>query len=252
MSSQIISNDIHHVIEEGLNYLITHFDENRPIWPRTISTKTTQGRQIIVYSKEEALARFKQANYLDCKIGGYPHYIEWKGINRQAPNLIFIDEDESNFKSREALDNGLTNTLKHINDKLPNSQPTILWSGHGYHTYLPVKAFILEQESSFAKFDQPSRRFIQFAEQFLSNKKSDPCHAFTMSFKNCMLRVPGSFNAKVESEPIEVKIIQRWNGVRPSIKPLLFDFYLYLQDLKLKKIQQEHNHPPKEFCRYRK
>ena len=70
-----------------------------------------------------------------------------------------------------------------------------------------------------------------------------------MSFKNCMLRIPGSFNAKLE--PIEVKIIQRWNGVRPSIRPLLFDFYIYLQDLKLKKLQQKHNHPPMEFCRYR-
>ena len=73
-----------------------------------------------------------------------------------------------------------------------------------------------------------------------------------MSFKNCMLMVPGSFNAKLESEPIEVKLIQRWNGVRPSIKPLLFDFYLYLQDLKLKKLQHTHNHPTKEFCKYRK
>jgi len=42
-----------------------------------------------------------------------------------------------------------------------------------------------------------------------------------------------SINSK--SEPsIEVKIIQRWDGVRSSIKPLLFDFYIYLQDLKLK------------------
>ena len=254
MTIQLISPDIHLAIEEALNCILGHIPASEPIWPRTISTKTTEGRQILVYSKEEALARFNQADYLDCKIGGYPHYVEWKGINRQAPNFIFIDLDLGRFKSREELDKGLAKTLENISEKFgiaDKINPTTLWSGHGYHIYLPVNGFVLEQENIFAKFDQPSRRFIQFAEQYLSGKKSDLCHSFTMSFKNCMLRVPGSFNAKSE-EPIEVKIIQRWNGLRPSIKPLLFDFYLYLQDLRLKKLQQKHYHPPKEFCTYRK
>ncbi len=67
-----------------------------------------------------------------------------------------------------------------------------------------------------------------------------------MSFNNCMIRIPGSYNAK--SEPIEVKIIQKWDGKRPSIKPLLFNCYLYLQAVKIKKLQ--HKHLPGEFCRY--
>ena len=83
--SQIIN------IEEGLDYLITHFQE--PIWPRTISNKSTQGRQVVVFNKEEALARLKQANGLDCRINAYPNYIEWKGMNRQAPDFIFTDID---------------------------------------------------------------------------------------------------------------------------------------------------------------
>ena len=61
-----------------------------------------------------------------------------------------------------------------------------------------------------------------------------------------MIRIPGSYNAK--SEPIEVKIIQKWDGKRPSIKPLLFNCYLYLQAVKIKKLQ--HKHLPGEFCRY--
>ena len=65
-----------------------------------------------------------------------------------------------------------------------------------------------------------------------------------------MLRIPGSYNSKlvefddageivrpIPSE-VEVKIIQLWNGVRPSIKPLLTDFYLYLQGSKLKELEQ--------------
>jgi hypothetical protein len=151
------------------------------------------------------------------------------------------------------LDRALVRTLNNIKAKLDNAYPTVIWSGHGYHIYLPVEAFVLEEESIFAKFDQPSRKFIQFAEQFLSNKKSDPCHRFTMSFKNCILRVPGSFNSK--SEPrIQVKIIQRWDGVRPSIKPLLSELYVYLQCEKIMWIyrQQKHYHPSKEFCIYRR
>jgi hypothetical protein len=253
LTSQLSENipvNVHNAIEQGLDFILSHFEE--PIWPRRISTKTTQNGTLPVYSMDEALARFKQANLLDSKICAYPFYVEWKGINRQAPNLIFIDLDLGRFnsKSRLALDRALNRTLNDIKAKLSNAYPTVIWSGHGYHIYQPIEGFVLEEESEFAKFEQPSRKFIQFAEQFLSNKKSDPCHSFTMSFKNCMLRVPGSFNSKSD-QTIGVKIIQRWNGVRPSIKPLLFDFYIYLQDLKLKKIQQQkHSHPPKEFCPY--
>ena len=117
-------------IEEGLRYLITHFQE--PIWPRTISTKTTEGRQILVYNKEEALARFKQANYLDCKICAYPFYVEWKGLNRQAPDLIFIDLDLDRFTSKLGLDKALEMALNNITSKLANAIPTIIGSGHGW------------------------------------------------------------------------------------------------------------------------
>ena len=58
-------------VKEGLDFILKHFDFDF-IWPRTISTKTTQGRQILVYNKVEAFARFKQANFLDCRISAYP------------------------------------------------------------------------------------------------------------------------------------------------------------------------------------
>ena len=57
---------------QGLEFILSHFRE--PLFPRTISTKTTQGRQIFINSKEEALARFNQANGLDCRIAAYPVY----------------------------------------------------------------------------------------------------------------------------------------------------------------------------------
>ena len=173
--------------ESGLDYILSHFQGD--LWPRTISTKATRGAQIPVRSKEEALKWFEQANFLDCKINGYPKRIEWKGINLQAPNFIFIDLDLGRFKSRLALDKCLYKTLKNISEKFNLSvTPTVLWSGNGYHIYLPVEAFVLEQETEFARFGNPSRKFIQFAESYLSNNKSDPEHTKGLSFKNCMVR----------------------------------------------------------------
>jgi hypothetical protein len=236
-------------IEEGLDFILSHFSTQLQLFPRTISTKTTEGSQIVVYNKEEALARFKAANYLDCKIAAYPKYVEWKGINRQAPSLIFIDLDQ-----RSALDLTLKKTLENIKERLGvNAKPTVILSGHGYHIYQPVEAILLEEIRDFVEFDQPSRGLLQFAEYILSDKKADSCHNSTISLKNCMLRIPGSYNAK--SKPYEeVRIVQKWDGFRPSSKPLLFDLYLYLQDLKLKKIQQQqhkqHYPLPGKLCKY--
>src|SRR5919108_1529490 len=86
-------------IEEGLDFILSHFQE--PIWPRTIFTKTL-GKQIIVDSKTEALARFKQSIFLDCRINAFSYYTEYQGINRQPPNFIFIDIDTNQFKSDRA------------------------------------------------------------------------------------------------------------------------------------------------------
>jgi hypothetical protein len=225
------------VVKEGLDFILTHFKEG---FPRTISTKITEGRQVVVYSKDEAVARFKVANYLDCKINAYPKYVEWKGINRQPPNFIFIDLDRGRFKF---IDSVLDKTLKNICQRFNTAvHPTVIWSGHGYHIYLPVEAFLLEEEYEFARFGYPSRKFIQFSEEFLSNEKADPSHTKGLSFKNCMLRIPGSFNSKNRMKLEEVKIVQRWDGIRPNIKPLLFKFDLYLLVSKSRELHKKANH----------
>ena len=91
-----------------LDYILSHFktddkeEEGQPrLWPRTISTKATQGRQVIVNSQQEALAYFKAANYFDCRISAYPYWrpsivSSFAGIkNPIAPDLIMIDLDRS-------------------------------------------------------------------------------------------------------------------------------------------------------------
>jgi hypothetical protein len=46
------------------------------------------------------------------------------------------------------------------------------------------RGIVLEQESEFARFETPSRKFIQFAEEFLSDVKL--IHAIP---KVCLLRI---------------------------------------------------------------
>ena len=75
----------------------------------------------------------------------------------------------------------------------------------------------------------------------MSNRKSDPAHTKTLSFGNCMLRIPGSHNSKCVAsnggsadEKTEVRIIQKWNGYKPHLRSLLGSYYAYLVDQKQK------------------
>jgi hypothetical protein len=165
-------------LEEGLEYILSHFEGQRQLWPRTISTRTTDHRQVIVNSKEEALARFEQANWLDCKISAYPPPSEvstFVGVNLEtAPSFIMIDLDRKTFKTQRAFEMALTKTLKAINCYLCNCQSTVIWSGSGYHIYIVLDAFVLEGEDAFnnPRFgSNPSQTFLRFAEWFLSNGK---------------------------------------------------------------------------------
>jgi hypothetical protein len=224
--------------ENGLNFILNHFEE--PLFPRTISTYRSEGRQFEVFSKEEMIKAYEQSDLLDCRVNAYRSYTEYKGINRQAPNFIFIDLDRSTFTTERAHRMALTATLKNIKEKLFDANPTVLWTGNGYHIYQPIEAFVLEEEEVFCDFDQPSKVFLKFAEQYLSNNKSDPSH--NPSFKSCMIRIPGSFNSKciLEGKDPEVRIIQRWDGqLRPKINLLLGSFHAYLVDQRIKELQRQ-------------
>jgi hypothetical protein len=100
------------------------------MWPRAMFTKTL-GRQYTVYTKEEALASFKQSNLLDCRINGYPDYTEFKGINRQSPNFIFIDIDQCLFRTEEEFWGPVQTTCKNIEQTF-RGKPTLLSSGNGF------------------------------------------------------------------------------------------------------------------------
>jgi Primase X len=227
------------VVAEGLDFIVGHFEE--PIWPRTIFTHTL-GRQLLIYNKQEALARFKQANFIDCRINAYTYLTEYYGINIQAPNFIFIDLDRTSFRSDSTFWLAVNKTCKNI-QVLLGGNPTILWTGNGAHIYQPVEGIILELESLFSEFDLPSQAFLKFAAQHLSNHKSDLSN--NPSFRSCLVRIPGSHNFKrvqsnnyVADHTTGVNIVRYWNGIRPKINPLIYDFHIWLANNEIKNISK--------------
>jgi hypothetical protein len=234
-------------IEEGFDFILSHFEE--PIWPRTISTRRSEGGQILVNNKQEALAWYKAANLLDCRISAYPKYTDYY-VNRTgiAPILLHVDIDKSQFETAELFELSTTKTYSNFKEIL-GSRPSQLWTGGGYHFIQPQSAFVLEKIEDFDKYDQPSRRFLQFEEQFLTDNKGDENHWRTVSFRNCMLRIPGSMNSEIiqfndkgeiNDIPSEahVRVIRRWDGNKPSIKPLLTQYYIWLQAAAIRDIQR--------------
>ena len=219
------------IIGENLDFILGHLSE--PLFPRTIMTKTL-GHQKEVFNKQEALARFKASNYQDCRINAYPVYTEYSGINLTPPTFIMIDVDLKDFDySQEKLNKILHQTLTKINNVFHGGKPTVLWTGNGYHIYLPISGFILEEIDRFACYSDPNKkdltsRLMQFAEDFFTEKKGDPQHRPTI--KSCLIRIPGTINSKCNQE---VKIVQRWDGVRPPIQYLLRDYRTWLVSEKI-------------------
>jgi non-catalytic primase subunit PriX-like protein len=226
-------------IEIGLDFILNHFDQNR-LFPRTIMTKKL-GYQKEVFSKEEAMKLYEESDFIDCRINAFPSFTDYKGIQRYPPNLIFIDIDKNNFKTKKMFKLALSRTLKNINKKL-DGFPTVLLTGGGYHIYQPIDAFVLEEFDFFNEFENPSKQFLRFAKYYLSNNKADKANS--PSFKSCLLRIPFSLNSKrlsEENDNIEnsqVKITQEWDKKRHPINYLLRDFRMYLIDQKVKEINK--------------
>jgi hypothetical protein len=210
----------------GVDFLLSHL--SKPDFPRTVATKLTEGKQVVAYDKIQALAYYKQANYMDCRLAAYPYSAD---RCPQIIDFVMLDLDLNNFKySRQKLDNALGKILKTLGQE--DITPTVIWSGNGYHVLVPLQPLgsVLEDMPEFAKFAEPSKYILRFLEKRLSAGKSDKVHNTTVSFGNCMLRVPGSINSKHNNSTNQASIIHKWNGKRFLITPLLGDFIAYLLD----------------------
>src|SRR5215475_2355145 len=214
------------------------------------------GYQVEVFSKEEALEYFKSSNYEDCRINAYPPFTEYQGINRTPISFLMVDLDLKDFGGHEqvyskkkeektSLEKALNKTLKKIKNESGGigGNPTVLWTGNGYHIYQPVSGLILEEYETFYEFTKYFDKdltslFIQFAEEYFINYTADRLHNPTV--KSCFLRIPGSLNSKcvVKEQDAEVKIIQKWDNKRPSIQPLLRHFRRWLIQKRIDNIEE--------------
>jgi hypothetical protein len=199
----------------------------------------SSAKQFTVYSKLEALSYFKDSKYLDCRISAY-------NPKSRTVDSIMIDMDQSNFKSKQELNKAKTRTLSKISTTFrirnrSNKPTTVIWSGNGIHFYIPAdsQGKILERIPKFKKFTkEPSKEFLRFAEWYLSNGKCDNNHNKTVSFNNCMLRIPGSYNSK---NMTQIKIVHKWNGTSKVPTHLLYDKFLaYLMDQGQKNLITKH------------
>ncbi|MFZ0220153.1 MAG: DNA primase noncatalytic subunit PriX [Candidatus Nitrosopolaris sp.] len=250
-----LPSNVHRRVEEGLDFILNHLQE--PLFPRKVMTKDV-GYQLEAFNKEEALRYYKSSDYNDCRINAYPPYTEYHGINRTPVSFLMVDLDLKDFGgnvSKEPklfLEKVLRNTLEKIKDFGGN--PTVLWTGNGYHIYQPVAGFILEEYETFYIFAKYLDKdltslYIQFAEGYFTNYAADHLHNPTV--KSCLLRIPGSLNSKcIENESDrQISIIQKWDGKRPPIMPLLRDFRRWLIQKRIDGIE-ELKRREKKIARY--
>lgn len=227
---------------ESIDFILTHFDSQLNLFPRKMMTNTRR-YQFTVYSKEEIFQNCRMSDNIDCRIGGYPEYISYKGIIRHPPDFIFIDLDLNKFNSdRKRIDSVLKKTLIKIKEYEGN--PTVIWSGNGYHIYLPINSIVLDQIDALSKEKYPSlfssmgkfstwsvsEVFLKYAEIFFTNGKADPLHK--PKFKSCLVRIPDTYNSKClelgkSLDESKVTIIQKWDGNRIPM-PLLREFRIWL------------------------
>jgi hypothetical protein len=226
-------------VKEGINLILSHFEGRQPLFPRKMSTSLSNGRQFIVYNQKQILNECIKANFIDCRINAYPVQMDF-GLP-QAPNIIFIDIDLIYFskdyqKGLAKLNKVLDKVLRNIESRLDSFKPTVLWTGNGYHLYIPVDTRPLELIIELNQLSKnPSEQFLRFSQIELGANRNDPNH--NPSFKSCMLRIPYTLNSKrMHIRDPEIKVVQRFdsNTIPKLSAALLRGYRLYLADLDLK------------------
>jgi hypothetical protein len=260
--------------EDNVNFLLSHFIDSS-LFPRKMMTKH-KNYQFTVCDKKDLIQKCLESDLCDCRVNGYP-ILDKQEKESYPPNFIFIDLDLSNFvkykNPQNMLDKTLRNTLNKIsasfflepshhtqhspiekwfNNPQPNVEfdtevkPTVLWSGNGYHIYLPIQDLILDDYEPFSMEKYPSlfseyngkyqgysvsELFLLFAKIYLTGGRADPQHR--PRFNSCLIRIPNTLNSKcltkgIGLEESRVKIIQEWNGYRPPVQLLTKEFRRWL------------------------
>jgi hypothetical protein len=215
-------------VKENIDYIFSLFEKvGQQLFPRKMAVGERFG--IVVNNKDQVLYECIKGNFVDCRINAYPDLIDADfDAGLVAPNIIFIDFDLKLFASREEFDNVVQNTKDKIKEVL-GINPVVFWSGGGVHLVILLNTRPLIYVQEFKdKIKEPSREFLKFAEGFFSNSRNDPNQP--TAFKNCSLRIPGTFNGKEECCMEEVKLLESAVEVANLNKTILSEYNLYLAE----------------------
>jgi hypothetical protein len=204
---EIIEKEREQKVSEGLDFVLNQVGV-QSLFPRNIATKNTNNGQITIYSKAEAMQFYKNSEFIDCRISAYPYrYYNNNSNGSQLITFSLIDLDLKTFDwSKTKLDKYLFGKLLPNMKKQHDIEPSVVWSGNGYHIYIKIEptTLALEQMDEFVKFKEPSKEMLKFLERYFSGGKCDNAHNCSVSFTNCMLRVPGSVNSKSVTKKIDI------------------------------------------------
>jgi hypothetical protein len=245
------------IIYEGIKFILSHFEKQHVLFPRTIKTFDAKDPIKVEYESltQNSIYKifniFKGSNYYDCKINCFPSVNNnLKKYSTDFNNLKVKDKTTGCFimiildlqsvsHNKEKLDNILNKTLNKLSLKFyGESHPTVLWTGSGYSIYQPLDGMIFENDKVFydSMLNMPSNidpitEFTRFVVKFFTDGKIDP--KYLPSVNSFFIRVPGTFNFKNGEQ---VKIIQKWDGKTPTVQWITYDFKNYLKQKKIDKI----------------
>ena len=79
-------------VRENINFILSHFENQHELFPRTIMTLKTRGQIKIEYesdiqkSKDKIFEYFKKSDFIDCKINAFPFNTEHTTVDFQVKN----------------------------------------------------------------------------------------------------------------------------------------------------------------------
>ena len=214
----------HKQIAEGLLSLQIMFEKlGQPAYPRKIMTADYSG-PFTVYDDKQMIDAFKRSNHRDCRVSAYPYFEEPYQKSILVPNLLMLDVDLNydlilEYDRQHSLiecNRRLNKLLKRLQQKHDINKFMVLYSGNGYHVYIPL-TFLkkpLESYKEFFKYrkwldllnddydNTISEEFLRFLKTFLSPKKSKEVDtANNPNFSSMFLRIPGTINTKTKYFP---------------------------------------------------
>lgn len=223
------------IIKENLQFILSHFNGQEYRFPRAIMTLKSKG-QIYSNNEDEIFHHFLESDFIGCKINGYPFYEKVDNVNKLSPSFLFIDLDLSICNvckyPRRKLDYILKQTLNKIEKEI-HGNPTVLWTGDGYHIYLPVMFSISKDNEKYpSEFVDLCNEFTPYVDRDLTTEfmRFAAIH-FTdnhqqkgtkqndlVSVTSCFITVPETISIKDNSK---VRIIQKWDGKATNVSAII-------------------------------